>query len=101
MKDLFQLAPGICVHRSVASNDVQRFKQCDRFFGLLAWPTRGPSSFLITRLPFVRHESSSEHRRVARLTASDFRQSQCRLYCKFDNYSLGDIPSASSCWEHL
>jgi hypothetical protein len=49
MKDLFQLAPGICVHLSVASNDVQRFKQRDRFFGLLAWPTRGPSSFLITR----------------------------------------------------
>jgi hypothetical protein len=60
---------------------------------LLARPIRGPSKFLIVQIPFVRHEPSSEHRRVARLTASDFRQSQCRLYFELENYSLGDIPS--------
>jgi hypothetical protein len=35
-----------------------------------------------------------EHCRVAPLTASNFRQSQCRLYFEFENYSLADIPSA-------
>jgi hypothetical protein len=47
MKNLLQLAPRIRIHLSIASKDVQRFKQRDRFFGPLAQPKRGPNSVFI------------------------------------------------------